>query len=181
MGLPVDDPARLVFNVPTGLLTAHFSWLRITDRLGDIDWSSLLGEGKFDDRVDGILLLMMFASANRKTVPDLVELLLEAKPQKPVITCFLAPPGIWDETISRMEKAGAAINLPAPERAAKVMTDNKVGGLPVIDDGVVVGIITETDLFQQFAAALGGGSDSLRLTVQVDDSPGQIKLPDKPV
>ncbi|MCB2224722.1 MAG: amino acid ABC transporter permease [Actinobacteria bacterium] len=39
----------------TGLLTGSLSWLRITDRLGDIDWSSPLGEGRFDDRVDGIV------------------------------------------------------------------------------------------------------------------------------
>jgi CBS domain-containing protein len=30
--------------------------------------------------------------------------------------------------------------------AARLMLDNKVGGLPVVDDGALVGIITETDL-----------------------------------
>ena len=74
-----------------------------------------------DERVDGLLLLMMFASANRETVPNLAELFLETKPEKPVVTCFLAPPGIWEEPIARMEKAGAAVNLPAPERAARTM------------------------------------------------------------
>jgi len=39
----------------TGLLTADFAWLRITDRLADIEWTSLLGSGEFDLRVDGIL------------------------------------------------------------------------------------------------------------------------------
>ncbi|MBW2283192.1 MAG: CoA-binding protein [Deltaproteobacteria bacterium] len=74
-----------------------------------------------DDRIDGLLLLMMFASANRETVPNLAELFLETRPEKPVITCFLAPPGIWDEAIARMQKTGAVVNLPAPERAARTM------------------------------------------------------------
>jgi CBS domain-containing protein len=30
--------------------------------------------------------------------------------------------------------------------AARLMYENKIGGLPVVDDGVLVGIITETDL-----------------------------------
>jgi hypothetical protein len=38
----------------------------------------------------------------------------------------------------------------------------------------VIGIITETDIFKQFAAVLGAGIDSLRLTVQVADIPGQL-------
>ena len=33
------------------------------------------------------------------------------------------------------------------EQAARIMADNKIGGLPVMRDGHVVGIITETDLF----------------------------------
>jgi acetoin utilization protein AcuB len=44
----------------------------------------------------------------------------------------------------------------------------------VVEAGQVIGIITETDIFKQFAAVLGGGSDSLRLTVQVADVPGQL-------
>lgn len=31
-------------------------------------------------------------------------------------------------------------------QAAKLMRDRKIGGLPVIDDGYLVGIVTETDL-----------------------------------
>jgi polar amino acid transport system permease protein len=38
----------------TGLLTGNLAWLRITDRLGDVDWSSLLGTGRYAERVDGI-------------------------------------------------------------------------------------------------------------------------------
>jgi acetoin utilization protein AcuB len=60
------------------------------------------------------------------------------------------------------------------EEAAILMVEHKIGSLPVEEDGRVVGIITETDIFKQFAAVLGGGNDSLRLTVQVPDVPGQL-------
>ncbi len=60
------------------------------------------------------------------------------------------------------------------EEAAMRMVAHKIGSLPVVQAERLVGIITETDIFEQFAAALGGGSDSLRLTVQVADTPGQL-------
>lgn len=60
------------------------------------------------------------------------------------------------------------------EDAASLMVSHKIGSLPVLEEGKVVGIITETDIFKRFAAILGGGAASLRLTVQVDDKPGQL-------
>jgi len=74
-----------------------------------------------DDGVDGILLLMMFASANRAAVAGIKEFLLEWKQKKPVVGCLIAPPGIWDSEVADLEKGGALINLPTPERAAKIM------------------------------------------------------------
>src|SRR5512143_3270687 len=42
------------------------------------------------------------------------------------------------------------------EDAARVMVDNKIGGLPVVSaDGTVLGIITETDIFKTFIDILG--------------------------
>jgi acetoin utilization protein AcuB len=60
------------------------------------------------------------------------------------------------------------------EEAANLMIAHKIGSLPVIEAGRVVGIVTETDIFRQLSAMLGGGRDALRLTVQVDDTPGQL-------
>ncbi|MFC2031106.1 CBS and ACT domain-containing protein [Chloroflexota bacterium] len=60
------------------------------------------------------------------------------------------------------------------EEAADLMVQHKIGSLLVEEGGRLVGIITETDIFRQFAQVLGGGTDSLRLTVQVDDVPGQF-------
>lgn len=60
------------------------------------------------------------------------------------------------------------------EEAATLMVEHKISSLPVVEAGQVIGIITETDIFKQFAAVLGGGTDLLRLTVQVADVPGQL-------
>jgi acetoin utilization protein AcuB len=60
------------------------------------------------------------------------------------------------------------------EEAATLMVKYKIGSLPVMEGGKLVGIITETDIFKQFAAALGGGTETIRLSVQVDNIPGQI-------
>lgn len=60
------------------------------------------------------------------------------------------------------------------EEAASLMVQHKIGSLPVLEDNRLVGIITEIDIFSRFAAILGGGTSSLRLTVQVDDRPGQL-------
>jgi acyl-CoA synthetase (NDP forming) len=74
-----------------------------------------------DDGVDGLLLLMMFASANREAVPRLSQWLLRRRQRKPVVTCLVSPPGIWEEKVYGLERAGVLVNLPTPERAAKVM------------------------------------------------------------
>jgi len=77
----------------------------------------------YDDNVDGIILLMMFASANVDAVRGISNLLKEWAQKKPLITCILSPPGIWDEQISSLEESGALANYPTPERAAMAMVN----------------------------------------------------------
>jgi acetoin utilization protein AcuB len=38
--------------------------------------------------------------------------------------------------------------------AAALMVDHKIGGMPVVQDGRVVGVITETDIFRVFCSVL---------------------------
>jgi len=45
--------------------------------------------------------------------------------------------------------------------AAQIMVDHKIGALPVIDDGQLVGIVTETDLLRAFVR-VGAESRALR-------------------
>ena len=42
--------------------------------------------------------------------------------------------------------------------AARIMLDHKIGALPVVDGGVVVGIVTETDMLRAFATLATGTS-----------------------
>ncbi len=51
------------------------------------------------------------------------------------------------------------------EEVARLMFDNKIGSLPVMRDGMLVGIITESDLFDAFLELFGGHEKGVRLTV----------------
>lgn len=61
------------------------------------------------------------------------------------------------------------------EEAARIMADNKIGGLPVVDGGhELVGIITETDIFRTMVEMLGARRRGLRLTFRVEDQRGAL-------
>jgi acetoin utilization protein AcuB len=60
------------------------------------------------------------------------------------------------------------------EEAARIMVDNKIGGLPVLRDGKLVGIITETDLFKVFLEMLGAREGAVRLTMLVLEEKGVL-------
>ena len=65
------------------------------------------------------------------------------------------------------------------ERAAALMNEHKIGCLPVIEDDVVVGIITETDLLEALQEMLGMPEAGVRVTVRMPDKPGEFaKLSD---
>lgn len=60
------------------------------------------------------------------------------------------------------------------EEAARIMVDNKIGGLPVMESGKLVGIITETDLFKIFLELMGARQLGVRVTALVPDKPGEL-------
>jgi acetoin utilization protein AcuB len=57
------------------------------------------------------------------------------------------------------------------EEAAQTMAKHRYGCLPVVEDNVVVGIITETDLLVKLGDLLGGYISGVRVTVRL---PGKI-------
>jgi acetoin utilization protein AcuB len=61
------------------------------------------------------------------------------------------------------------------ERAARTLADYKIGALPVIEEGIVVGILTEVDLLRSFQEMLGLPAQGVRVTVRMPDvrKPGQ--------
>ncbi len=62
------------------------------------------------------------------------------------------------------------------EKAARIMADNKIGGLPVTrGEDELVGIITETDIFKVFLVLLGARQAGLRVTIEVPDVKGMLR------
>jgi len=60
------------------------------------------------------------------------------------------------------------------EEAARIMADNKIGGLPVMRGRDIVGMITETDLFKIFLELMGARESGVRVTVLFPDQQGQL-------
>ena len=60
------------------------------------------------------------------------------------------------------------------EEAARIMADNKIGGLPVMRDDKLVGIVTETDLFKTFLELLGARQSGVRVTALVPGAKGTL-------
>ncbi len=58
------------------------------------------------------------------------------------------------------------------EEAAVLMRANRVSSLPVIDGTRLVGIITESDIFDAFIDLLGARDIGTRLVIEADDKPG---------
>jgi acetoin utilization protein AcuB len=60
------------------------------------------------------------------------------------------------------------------EDAARIMADNKIGALPVVRNGDVVGIITETDIFKIFLELMGARESGVRVSVLIPDERGKL-------
>lgn len=62
----------------------------------------------------------------------------------------------------------------AVEEAARIMVDQKIGCLPVLRQGILVGIITDIDLLATTMEMLGARRSGSRLSVMVPYRPGEI-------
>ena len=60
------------------------------------------------------------------------------------------------------------------EEAARIMEDNEIGCLPVMRGSMLVGIVTEKDLFKAFVVLFGARNEGVRITFTLDEQPGQI-------
>jgi len=49
------------------------------------------------------------------------------------------------------------------EKVASIMRQHKVGGIPVVEKDLLVGIITESDVFDAFVEVLGGSNKDTRI------------------
>lgn len=62
------------------------------------------------------------------------------------------------------------------EEAAVLMRDEKIEILPVVADGALVGVITESDLLDAYIDILGFRDPGTRLTIEAKDEPGVLSL-----
>jgi acetoin utilization protein AcuB len=61
------------------------------------------------------------------------------------------------------------------EKAALILRDKRIGGLPVVNDkGELLGIITAIDVFDVFVEAMGMRIPGARISIVLDDRPGAI-------
>jgi acetoin utilization protein AcuB len=59
------------------------------------------------------------------------------------------------------------------EEAAKIMIEYKIGCLPVVEEKVVVGIITEVDMLAELSTLLGAEIKGVRVVLRVPDKLGE--------
>jgi acetoin utilization protein AcuB len=60
------------------------------------------------------------------------------------------------------------------EEAARLLVDNRIGGLPVMREKQLVGIISESDLFKTLLELLGGRRPGVRITVATSGAKGTL-------
>jgi acetoin utilization protein AcuB len=60
------------------------------------------------------------------------------------------------------------------EEAALLLRENKVGALPVMEDGKLVGIITESDIFDALIEVMGVKWGGTRISLELEDRPGAL-------
>lgn len=60
------------------------------------------------------------------------------------------------------------------ERAAALMREHEIGGIPVLEGDKLVGIITETNIFDAFIDILGVNRVGTRIDLEVDEKVGAV-------
>jgi len=60
------------------------------------------------------------------------------------------------------------------EEATTLLHDNKIGCLPVVEDGNLVGIITENDVMELLIGVMGMKEKGSRMEILLEDKPGAL-------
>lgn len=60
------------------------------------------------------------------------------------------------------------------EEAAKAMVAHKIGCLPVLEDGIVVGILTDTDMMAHLMELLAARIPGVRVTIRMPNVKGEL-------
>jgi acetoin utilization protein AcuB len=89
------------------------------------------------------------------------------------ITRFLSNMTVEDVMVKRENVITTEPEV-ALEEAAQIMIGEKIGCLPVMEDNIVVGIITEIDMMAQLTDLLGGNVPGVRLTIRMPNQKGEL-------
>src|SRR5512134_3120973 len=74
-----------------------------------------------------------------------------------------------------MTRRPYTISSTAPyEEAALIMREKRIGCLPVVDAGKLVGILTETDILDAFIEAMGVSGPGYRMEIALPNQPGML-------
>lgn len=60
------------------------------------------------------------------------------------------------------------------EEAARIMVDKEIGCVPVVENDVVIGIVTQSDLFALFTTMFGARYKGVRANFYMADKPGEL-------
>ncbi len=60
------------------------------------------------------------------------------------------------------------------EEVANLLEKFKIGAIPVVEENVLVGIITESDIFRAFRAIMDGEADDIRIEMLIDKKQSAI-------
>jgi acetoin utilization protein AcuB len=60
------------------------------------------------------------------------------------------------------------------EDAARLLYGHRIGCLPVLEDGLLMGILTETDVMRAFVELFGHGEASSRMEIRMQNKPGEL-------
>jgi acetoin utilization protein AcuB len=87
-----------------------------------------------------------------------------------------ADPALQAPLRNIMTSSPVTVRSDAPlEAAAQILIEKKIGGLPVLLGAQLVGVLTESDIFRAFTAALGRAGASLRISFEL--APGEDLVP----
>ena len=90
---------------------------------------------------------------------------------------------VWEMSSLLAKLKVAEVMTPGPvscppdtpiEEAARLLADNDIGGLPVVDGGILTGIITESDIFKVFIELFASREKGLRLTALLPNVKGEL-------